>query len=60
LAGDIQDCDKKEKSEFLIVVCLDAVLQKTFIQIVLLSQIQLEYRYQYKKAHLREKIAVLF
>jgi hypothetical protein len=37
LLRDIQDCDKKEKSDFLIVVCLDAVLQKTFVQIVLLS-----------------------
>ena len=60
LLRDIQDCDKKEKSDFLIVVCLDAVLQKTLVQIVLLSQIQLEYRHQHKKAHLRQNIDVLF
>jgi len=57
---DIQDCNKKEKSEFLIVGYLDAVLQKTFVQIELLSQIQLEYKHQHKKAHLRQNIGVLF
>jgi len=40
LLRDIQDRDKKEKSDFLPVVYFDAVavLRKTFAQIVLLSE----------------------
>ena len=38
LSRDIQDCDKKEQSEFLIVVCLDAVLRETVVWIFHISE----------------------
>jgi hypothetical protein len=38
LLRDIQDGDKKEKSDFLIIVCLDAVLQETVVWIFDISE----------------------
>ena len=60
LLRDIEDYDKKEKSDFLTVIYFDTILRETVVWIVLLSQIQLEYRHQHKKAYLRQNIDVLF
>ena len=60
LLRDIEDYDKKEKSDFLTVIYFDTILRETVVWIVLLSQIQLEYKHQHKKAHLRQNIDVLF
>ena len=43
LLRDIQDYDKKEKSDFLIVVCLNAVLRETVVWIFDISESLFEY-----------------